>query len=490
MGVKKIYVHTSIAVLIFAAIMIFLPVRNGLTDLGVPAIAIFTSTIYLWLTVEQVWPSLLAMGLIAMFGIVSPADIFSSGFGNESAIFIVICTLFAESLRKTGVIENLAYALLSSKIYKGKPYAFIALYLGSALMLGFFLPQFPLLMIYVNFANEIAEQLGYKKSHRFTATLILGLAILLTLAGAATPFSHSRVLIMMNWIAELGYSVTALSYSLVGITYSICIYVIVMLCFILFNKKEDFSDFNRYYEIAKNKPKQHISFSLEGKISLVAFVIALICWTGGDIFSGIEPQVASFMSKIGMTIPCMILMALLNLIHIKRKPVFSCKESLRNAPWEAYIFTAGMLVVSGLVSNPDTGISAWLFTTLRPLIEGVDARVIVAISIVLAILITQIATNIITANVIWLIASPLLLSMNVVNGNNNLVVFGILVILVSNISWMSPSASIGMPLMFSAGYFDDKQYFFKNSITILIAILLFSLFIFYPLASKIVPAVI
>ena len=66
MSSKKEYIHYLIALIIGLVLAFALQPTNGLTEIGVRVIAILIPILYLWLTTNTHWTSLLALALLAL----------------------------------------------------------------------------------------------------------------------------------------------------------------------------------------------------------------------------------------------------------------------------------------------------------------------------------------------------------------------------------------------------------------------------------------
>ena len=69
----------------FAFILLFqfIPAPAGLNQTSMQVIGIFIGIMLMWNFIGTDWPSLLCMAILAIFQIMSPGDIFKSGFGNS-----------------------------------------------------------------------------------------------------------------------------------------------------------------------------------------------------------------------------------------------------------------------------------------------------------------------------------------------------------------------------------------------------------------------
>ena len=76
----------------FAFILLFqfIPAPAGLNQTSMQVIGIFIGIMLMWNFIGTDWPSLLCMAILAIFQIMSPGDIFKSGFGNSTIAFLLV----------------------------------------------------------------------------------------------------------------------------------------------------------------------------------------------------------------------------------------------------------------------------------------------------------------------------------------------------------------------------------------------------------------
>ena len=71
-------------------------------------IGIFIGIMLMWNFIGTDWPSLLCMAILAIFQIMSPGDIFKSGFGNSTIAFLLVFFMLSHVLSQVGLTRRLA----------------------------------------------------------------------------------------------------------------------------------------------------------------------------------------------------------------------------------------------------------------------------------------------------------------------------------------------------------------------------------------------
>lgn len=122
---KKTYFHITVVFILILCIQLFLPTAYGLTETGKHVLCVMISAIYLWLTVGTGWVSLFILAMTVLFGLMTPAALYSGTIGNSTVMVIIVCVLLNQVLIDNGVVHYLATWFLTRKILKGRPRAFL-----------------------------------------------------------------------------------------------------------------------------------------------------------------------------------------------------------------------------------------------------------------------------------------------------------------------------------------------------------------------------
>lgn len=107
----KYYINSAIGV----SIMLFfgyLPTFSTVTPIGMKILGIYLGLLYLWSTVDLIWPSLLGIIITGFSGYDSVSGILASGFGDGTNVYIWLICLFAYFITKSGVSDNIVRAIM------------------------------------------------------------------------------------------------------------------------------------------------------------------------------------------------------------------------------------------------------------------------------------------------------------------------------------------------------------------------------------------
>ena len=156
----KYYINSAIGV----SIMLFfgyLPTFSTVTPIGMKILGIYLGLLYLWSTVDLIWPSLL--GIII------------TGFSGY--VYIWLICLFAYFITKSGVSDNIVRAIMGLKFAKGRPWVVSFLFFTAAYAVGALVSMTPACLIVWAFFEKFAQEMNYKKGDKYVSFMIVGIAL-------------------------------------------------------------------------------------------------------------------------------------------------------------------------------------------------------------------------------------------------------------------------------------------------------------------------
>lgn len=474
---KKKYLHVLIAFLIFVVIRIFLQPGNGLTEAGVSTVALFLATIYCWIFVGVDWVSLLAPAALIALGVMTQTQILSISFGNMCFAYVLATMLINVALEDSGVIEKVATWFITRKMCKGRPWLFLGMFLFSCVTLELFLDCVPVTLIYLVMADRICKTLGYEKGSKFGKALTFSVLVLVIIPYGATPISHPGAILMMGFLQTINLPITTAQYMAVGVPFSYAALAIVMLV-IRFVIRPDFSNFESH-NIASMLEGQK-PLDAKGKISIAVFLLIVLCWLGSDLFA-FNPALAGLFSQMSFVAPPIIGIAILAIIHIGDKPILDVKKDIFRIPIPTLIFIVGIQAFANTLTNEATGVSTWLGNLFAPVASAIPSGAVIWVTLLLTIVMTQFLSNIVVLNLIWAAFMPVMVALNAGGASFNIAAWGVVMVLVANVAYMFPSASVCAPMCFTNGYLEVTDGI-KYGLPSVVVLYLIAAALCYPLA--------
>lgn len=441
---KKSYIHYLIALVLGLLIAFCIKPTQGLTEIGVRVLAVTVATLYLWLTVNTHWTSILFMGLLIMTGSMTPNAVWAGSMGHFSVITMIVFMILNYALLQTGVINKVCNWFITRKIVKGRPYVFLYMFFASMMVLGMFMDNLSLAVIYVGIAEVLCEKLGLKKGDNFYSCMFIGIMWVDVVISIASPIAHAPCLILMGMMsAQLGINVTYTQWFTIGIPFAILMFLAIMACCRFWNL--DTSAYNNYDVEAEKRSAPKLDAA--GKLSVVVFLLAVALIILPELLKNVLPAFSSFWTSCGVVVPAILACAILCIVHINDKPVLDMPAALKSLPMGAIIFAGVVCVMSTPISSELTGINVWLGNVLQPLLSGVSPFVVIIIMVIAALVMTNFLSNVVTMTIFFNVGVALLSG-----GSTNMGMYAMLIGFAAAMACLTPSACAPMPLVFGPGH--------------------------------------
>lgn len=441
---RKTYTHLAVAVVLGLLVAVLIKPTNGLTEIGVRVLAVTIPTMYLWLTLNTHWTSIMFMGLLIMTGAMTPNAVWAGSMGHFSVITMIVFMILNYALMQTGVINKVCNWFITRKMVQGRPLVFIGMFFASMMVLGMFMDNLSLAVIYVGIAEVLCEKLGVKKGNSFYTCMFMGIMWVDVIISIASPIAHAPCLILMGMMeAQLGITVTYTQWFTIGIPFAIIMFIVIMICVKFW--KIDTSAYNNYDVDAEraNAPK----LDVRGKISVVVFLIAIALIILPEVLKSALPQFAAFWTGCGVVVPAILACTVMCMIHIGGKPVLDMPAAMKTLPMGAIVFAGVVCVMSTPITSELTGINVWMSNSLQPMLAGVSPVVIMIILTVGALVMTNFLSNVVTMTLFFNIGVALL------NGGSlHMGMYSMVIGLASAMATLTPGACAPMPLIFGPGH--------------------------------------
>ena len=229
------------------------------------------------------------------------------------------------------------------------------------------------------------------------------------------------------------------------------------------------------YMLAKSiKNKENIKkYSiLTGFLAIFAiFFIIFPNWTSTAL---------QFISNQKTAMPPIVATILLCIITVKNKPLVSISDAFKNGiPWSSLLMCAGTLTIGAAMTNNAIGLKTYLQTTLTNAFGGMPQILLLIIFVVWALLQTNLSSNMVTAQLVSVVANTLLASIS-----STLVLPAVISIIgmLSAYAFATPPSMPHIAITTSSGYANTKDVFKFGAILMLISAVV-SLIVGYPLGA-------
>lgn len=476
---KELHLLAAVIIFIIARMMLRNCADMGITAAGASTLALFIATVYLWLTYDSGWVSLLSIGLLGFTGICSTETILANSFGNTITVTVIAVMILCVALEENGVTATLANRFITGNAVKKRPYVFFFMFFLANLFFGWFMESTPVIIIFAALAKNILESLGYTSRDKFSKALYLGILWMSCVSLGATPIGHPLIMMLLNAVNEItGKNISWLRYMTVGIPLSLVTLVIAILI-IRFFIRPDCAKFERY-DVEKRRAELQ-PLSAKGKLSLLVYVMLIFWWLIPDIFGGLAPEFAAFAGSIGVPLSSLIAAGILCALKVGGEPVLHYSSALKKINWTTVYFIACIFLYASVLNMPAGGISVFFKNLIMPLSAGMSLEMLVAIFLLLVLILTNFVSNGVTGTLGILACAPVILAMSDVA---SVTAYGVLVAMLCSMGVATPGGCAFVAIAQKDGYVnggDTLKYGMLFILFVYIAVML----IFWPFARQI-----
>jgi sodium-dependent dicarboxylate transporter 2/3/5 len=460
----------------------FIPPFPGLNEAAMHVMGIFLGGMVFWLFISITWPSLIVLIAMMTTPLYTYSQVIQMSMGVWVVTFVMFSTALCHVLTRVGIFKRCAIWILTRKIVTRGPWYFISILAISTVIIGSFVSQLTVFLIFVPITLAIFEELGYKKGDRVPALITVVLLLVTTYSNFTTPISHVMPIIGMSLYTRFtgGLTIGFLEYILVGVP--ICtILMVIMLSFIRLTFKADFvkiQNINTDFLL-----KDHAPMSKKEKICAVVFMGVVFLWIAPGVFSGILPGFAAFVNSLGAPTPPMIGVIILCIIKIDGEPIVEIEELLSNGVrWGVFLIIGATAVLGDAITHPDVGITTWIGEHVAPLLNQLPPIVSVLLLCTVAVIMTNFASDAVTVTLLTSIAVPMILSGELIGLNAAALTY-----VIGQTSTIGPATAIGgasSAIASGDGWLDPVTMFTWGMLLSLMSGVLMA-FLGYPLATLI-----
>lgn len=438
-------------------------------------LAIFTTTLVLWMTVEIGWPSILALVALTMIPDLGTKVIFPAAFGNPTFLFLLFTFLLTAALSKTGFIRHVAEYFIHSSFARGSGQKLCLSVFVSAGLLGLVLSPTVLFLLYYPLLQELCRQMKLTEKDALANRLMLGTCFTIAISSGMTPIAHVFPTMVMGFLSSIsGRSISALEYSIPAILLGLLTFLCMLLLFRIFLPLK-----SKTMKTAASSEKTALRLEREEKVVLGIYFFVILLWIGPGLLPFLKK--VPLLGKLGLAVPPMVgVVILLLLRNTKGKAYLDLRQDMSAVSWPALMMTASTLAFGAAFTHPQVAITKILQEALRPVLSNQSILMFCFIIALWTAVETNLSSNMVTVTVVSAIAFPLCMEFQPGLAPLLAVLIGFL----SSCSFATPPAHPNVALAGSSGLSNPIQVLKFGTALVLIAVAL-SLLIGVPLMEKI-----
>ena len=387
-------------------------------------IAIFIASIYLWITTSIEFGSIICLAGLFFLPEVTPTIIFQNSFGNSTIIFLLFSFLLTYGLSQSGALANIAGLFINSPRARKNQKIFLFYYLLSELIIGSFIAPTTLFILYFGIANEIFYLLNLQKGDEFTKRIMVGTGIFASISCAWTPIAHTFPLMALGYYETLtGETISYASYMKFSLPVG---FLIAALAYLILSQGLSKDKINIDGYIMKTS-----DWNIKNIFSIIIFFLVVLCWVLPGLSDIFKP-----LNTYGNVLP-----ALIGCIILAGCNILNIKEGLtKGISWSALLLCASTLALGAVLKMDQFGI----IPMITGLLEGhMSLILIIAFTVVL----TNLISNIVTTTLSFNIFVPAIVTVGILNPVLATIIIGfgasLAYVLPSSIAHIALTASSG-----------------------------------------------
>lgn len=468
----KIIVYKCI-VLLFMFVFPFLPTFSEMTPLGMKVLGIFIGTIFGWITIDLLWPSLIGIVALGMSGIYDSLEAcFSACFGTQTSLLILgslfVCALVAATDLSAWIVRF----LMSLRVAKKYPFVMVFFIFIAAWIVATLSHCIVAGVLVLGIYRSLAKEAHIPAQDPVNSYMLVGITLGCMFGDLTFPFRPIAYAILNVYTAFAG---TEISFG--GYILTCPPFLAFMLAAYTFVGKLLKVNISFLQELSANSVKPDIS--KKQRWTLIFLTLMLASMMIPSLTSTSTSPVFVAINAVGLGGITVIWMVIMMFWEVDGEPLMNLQSLSKNFEWGVYLCVCFLIPLANAISNDACGISATLSGTLSPILSSMPPMLFLVSIIVLSVILTNVLNNMIVA----MLFITLLFSLPECMENLNTIATVLSIMLASYVACATPAAS---PLnAFMYGQRDLVS--FKNQIlqgvkTCLLLTLLI-ICIFYPFAS-------
>lgn len=470
--------HCSIGLLLMFGFG-YLPTIEPITPLGMKVLGIFLGLIYLWTTVDTVWPSLLGLVALSLTGFISMNDAFAQSFGSNQIIMVVGILALVGAINEEGICKYIGRWFVTRKVINGRPWVFTFMIFAGVYILTILTSTDTAIFLFWPIMYGLFKDLGYKPGDKYATLMTIGIVMVGLFGFAAMPFRGIVLLMLTNFESMAGVAINPIAY----LTVSLILGIVLIVGLVLMMK---------YVYRPDVKLLKEVNTELFEKEKLPPMTIRqkmLVCALGifmaGMFLPSLLPKglwIKEFFDTLGAAGFITLLVAVLCVIRVGGKQLLNFGNILSkvmNWPMVCIIGTA--LVIGSALTHPDTGIRTFLIEIFSGIVEGKSMLAITVIFIILAIIATNLSNNYVIGVILLTIVTSLAEVMHF-----NPIPIAMLIIFTVHIASVTPAACPYAAILHSNKQWVKTEEVYRYTIGMSAFVLVVLLVVGVPLANLVI----
>ncbi len=389
-----LYVHIAVMLVLIIGAH-FVPTVGPITPVGMKILGVFIAMLYGWSICGMVWPSMLGMLGVAMSGVVTMKEFANMSFGNETIVYMIFVMVFTGVIDEVGLINYIANKMISFKFLNGRPWLFTAFLLIGAFISSAFINMFATILVVWGIIYIVAERFDFKPQDQWPMLMIMGTILASSIGGCIMPYKPVPLVILQAYSTISGTSMDFFKY----ICFSLPVTFLVMVFYVLIC---------RFVFRPDIKDLKHISVDFADKDALilnkkqkvaVAFLVAFIFLMIAPSILPAEWALTLAIKQLGLVGCVLLLLVLMYWVKVDGETLLDFPKMTKHISWEVILTFAFIIPFAGIFTGDATGIKECIIMLLKPVLVGMSPIVFLAVTLLIATVLTNIANNMVVGAV-------------------------------------------------------------------------------------------
>jgi len=373
-----------------------LPPFGDITPMGMKVLGVFIGLIYGWIFIDFIITSMFGMMALGLTGYMGITAVFQAGIGDYTPVTMIFGFILAASLASIGLTDALTSWFLTRKVIEGKPMIVV----GTILFVSFILGSvnfFAGLFLVWEMMYSVASKVGYQKRSKEMAYLLVGVLFFASSGSYIFPWSSSAIMFSASTTAALGITaIDPVQWYFSVTVYGVGIFILwLALAYIMkidlspFRKKELFDELRNMKWSARQK----------WGLGLMLFVVLFLTIPA---FLPKTPLVQQW-NAIGLIGATVIMLCIGFVVKADGEYLFKDPAKIRagDMKWDVWWMLAATMPLGAALRSEEAGVIKTIVGWVLNSIGDMHWLMFTIICAVLLGLITQIAHNLIIANVLF-----------------------------------------------------------------------------------------
>lgn len=434
---KNVHAIIGVAIMILFR---FLPISlPEITDIGMVIIGIFIGTLYLWITTDVFYSSLISFAMICFSGYAPLNELLTSFLGNANIQLTIFMLITAAMLSENKITTYLARFFLTLKIAKGRPWVLTFTITIGCFLMSAFCDFFAPIFLFWPIVYDICKEVGYKKFDKYPTIMIILVMVGSILGFPVPPYYRNGLALISSFKAltsELPGGPVVVSD---GAYFATCLIlgIIITTLVVLFCKyvlRPDVSKLKNYdNEALKANPLPPMT--IKQKSISVGYIVLIAALLFPSLLPKTIPGFA-FLSEHSQLLP-LVVVGILGAIHLKGESLLDIGQTIKNISWPMIFMIANAFVLGAALTSEATGVTGFLNYMLTPIFSGMS----VIVFTVVLLIIGCILTNFCNSFVICLLLQPFIMTYCAATGANPIPIVILLIFVTMTTALCTPAAS-------------------------------------------------